>query len=574
MTLLARPLLLIVIAVLPALAILLYNEHDLRNARETETRAEAMRNAHAVADELQRVVDGARALLLTIAHAPAVRGANWPDCNSYLRELGDAHSAYSRLTIADRAGRIVCASEPVSPGQSMASRAYFQEALASGEFTVGTFTIGRRSGDEVLPFAAPFRDREGQIAGVIIDGLRLDWLARQVERKLLPPDGTLMIADRDGTILTRNPDPERWIGQKIDAAWRPLFEAERAGTVDRVGIDGIRRICGYVPPRVSPTGLHVVVGIGTAQALKPIFMASDRGLVLVGFAGLLALTTGWFAGARFIRRPIRQLIAASHELGIGNYRRAALPASSGEFGALSRAFDAMADTLAGREVALREALERNQALLREGNHRIKNNLQLVSSLLGLQRGALHDSEARFALQEAKRRIQAIARVHEGFYRTGEFDRVDFGDSLRALCDSLVSGAKEQPKIVLDVPEPCVIAATLATPLALIANELITNALKHAFVPGQLGSVVVRCAIEPGGAVVLTVADDGRGLPPDFDASAQRSFGLHLVRVLAGQIGGEFHVQRRDPGTTAEVRIAARRLARANAGPAAEGLGRH
>jgi two-component sensor histidine kinase len=569
MSLLARLLLLIIIAVLPALGILLYNRHDLRAAREAETHAEALRHAHAVADELQRVVDGARDLLLTIAHAPPVRDGNWSDCNSYLDELGNVYPSYSRLTVADLSGRTVCTSEPVPPDHSMAARRYFQEALASGEFTVGTFAVGRRSGDAILPFAAPFRDRSGRIAGVVIDGLRLEWLAIQVGRKLLPPDGTLMVADRDGTILTRRPDPERWIGQKMNVG--PLYRAGEAGTTETFGLDGVRRIYGYVPPRTSQTGLHVVVGIGTARVLEPIFMASDRGVVLVGLAGLLALITGWFGGSRFIRRPIRRLIAASYQLGVGDYRRAALPAASGDFGALNRAFEAMAETLASREAALTEALERNQALLREGNHRIKNNLQLVSSLLGLQRGTLRDAGARLALQEAKQRIQAIARVHEGFYRAGEFDRVEFSDFLRALCDSLVPGAKEQTKIVIDAARPCVIPADRATSLALIANEFITNALKHAFVPGQCGSIVVRCAIDPSRVVVLTVADDGRGLPESFDISVQSGFGLRLVQTLARQIGGEVRVRRRDPGTLAEIRITPPHPVPAN-GRVAEALG--
>src|SRR3954451_7506911 len=116
MSLLARLLLLVVIAVLPALGILLYNRHDLRAAREAETHAEALRNAHAVADELERVVDGARDLLLTIAHASPLRDGNWPDCNTYLGELGDTYPSYSRLSVADHSGRIVCASEPVPEG--------------------------------------------------------------------------------------------------------------------------------------------------------------------------------------------------------------------------------------------------------------------------------------------------------------------------------------------------------------------------------------------------------------------------------------------------------------------------
>jgi len=207
------------------------------------------------------------------------------------------------------------------------------------------------------------------------------------------------------------------------------------------------------------------------------------------------------------------------------------------------------------EAALRQALERNVSLLREANHRIKNNLQLVSSLLGIQRNTLRDDEARLALQEARRRIQAIARVHEGFYQTGEFDRIDFGDSLRALCDSFLFGREEQPQIILDTSRPCVIPANQATPLALIANELITNALKHAFAPGQPRSVEVRCAMHPEGTLALTVSDNGRGLAPDFDVDRHGGFGLRLVQILTRQVRGSFRIQRHDAGTTAEVRVA-------------------
>lgn len=209
------------------------------------------------------------------------------------------------------------------------------------------------------------------------------------------------------------------------------------------------------------------------------------------------------------------------------------------------------------EAALRQALERNVALLREANHRIKNSLQLVSSLLGMQRNTLRDDEGRHALQEARRRIQAIARVHEGFYRTGEFDRVEFGDSLRALCDSFPYGTQEQPQIAVEVSRPCVIPAKQATPLALIANELITNALKHAFAPGQPKSLAVRCAMHSDGTIVLTVADSGRGLISGFDVSQHGGFGLRLVQTLTRQVGGQFRIQQHDGGTTAEVRIAPR-----------------
>lgn len=353
MPLLARLWTLLIIAILPAIGVLIYNEHDLRRAREAQMHEEVLLYARAASDELERIVDGARDLLLTIASAPAVRDANWTGCNEYLAELGNAYGAYSRLTIADDQGRIVCASEPIPPGQSMAERPYFRQAAAGQEFAIGQFTIGRHSGDALLPFAMPFRDRTGRIAGAVIVGLRLGWLTDRVERKALPPSGSLLIADSAGTILTRSPEPDRWIGQQIRGAWRPFFEASRPGTTDVTGPDGVRRICGYIPPRASPLGLHVVAGVSTAQAFTAIETASRRGLALVALAGAVALVAALLGGRYFILRPIGRLLAATSALERGTYDRRVGAELDAEFGQLARAFDTMAATLAAREGALR-----------------------------------------------------------------------------------------------------------------------------------------------------------------------------------------------------------------------------
>jgi two-component sensor histidine kinase len=206
------------------------------------------------------------------------------------------------------------------------------------------------------------------------------------------------------------------------------------------------------------------------------------------------------------------------------------------------------------EAALRGAAERNQALLREADHRIKNNLQLISSVLGLQRASLSDPAARLAFQDARQRIQAIARVHQGFYSTGNFEQADFGEVLCTLRETLLSSARHGPDIVVDAPTGCLIVAAKATPLALIANELITNALKHGFPAGQRGTVKASCSRTPDGEFVLTVSDDGAGLPEEFDMTASAGFGLRLVRTLAAQIGARIAVVNCNPGTAFEVRV--------------------
>ena len=561
MPLVARLVLLVVIAVLPALAIQLYNEYDLRQAREAQVRDEVVRDAHALADEIDGLVEGAHNVLATVAHAPTVRAGDWVSCLRFLPELSGINPAYSNIAVTDREGRVVCAREPYAVGGSLADRPQFNEIMATGGFVVGTFLIGHLSHTAILPVGLPFRDYRGHAAGAVVIGLRLDWLAQHLAQKPLPSTGLFLVADRAGTVLAQNADAEQWIGRKLPAPVQALLHAERAGSVEATWLGGPRRVLGFVPPAASSHGLFVVAALGADETLAPIKQATDRGVALVAVAGLVALIAAWIVGDRVIRRPIQQLIAATHDVRNGNYA-AALPAGSAEFGALGGAFATMAAALAAREAALRQALERNQALLREAHHRIKNNLQLVSSLVGVQRAALRDAEARQALKEARRRIGAIARVHEGFYRTGEIGQVDFGEVLCALRDSLVSGADNQPEIRVEAPPPNVIPADTASPLALIANELVMNALKHAFPPGRRGTVTVRCATAPDGTITLTVADDGRGLPPGFAPGAQASFGLRLVQTLTRQIRGDVLVRHRHPGTVFEVRVPPAPAARA------------
>ena len=799
MTLPARLLALILVAVLPAIAILLYNEHELRAAREDRLRQEAFIYAKATADELERIVEGLRGFLLVLAEAPSIRAADRSNCDRFLAKLVDVHPGYARLAVIDRAGQVACASAPEPSHLMVVDPPHFRAALSGDAFTVGRFLRIQSSGTEILPFAAAIRDDDGHILGALVAGLKIDWLVRQLERKERPADGTILVADHKGTILVQSPGAEQWLGHPVGPIWQTYYKAADPGTAITVDPDGVRRVYGYVPPSASPAQLFVAAGIGTAQGMEDIEAASRRGLAMVLAAGLVTLVLTWFVGDRLIRQPVHRLVGFARDLGLGRYHQA-VRSEPGEFAALCAAFDDAARQLASREeelrmselrfrrladltregialhdgerivetnncaavmfgyqpgemagrpvlsflapevqavaraqiaagsgepyesvglrkdgsrfpveiyareidyegqalrvivvrdltarkhaeealrqaeeryrlaaratkdviwdwnieastlqfneairtlfgyseietvtfdwwidklhpedrvrvmesldaavegtdeswsgeyrfrradgswadifdrglivraqdrkatrmigammdlterkgmeAALRRAAERNQALLREADHRIKNNLQLVSSMLGLQRSSLRDPESRQALQEARMRIQAIARVHQGFYSSGNFERADLGEVLRTLRDSLKPDGGNQPEIVVEAAPGCTIAPGKATPLALIANELVTNALKHAFEPGQHGRVTMGCVRDPGGGIVLTVTDNGKGLPPGFDL-AGAGFGLRLVLTLVRQIGGRVEVRDQRPGTVIAVTV--------------------
>jgi two-component sensor histidine kinase len=186
--------------------------------------------------------------------------------------------------------------------------------------------------------------------------------------------------------------------------------------------------------------------------------------------------------------------------------------------------------------ALETSLKEKEVLLKEVHHRVKNNLQVITSLLGLQSRSVQDKAALEALEESQRRIQSMALVHESLYRASDLSRVDMQAYLRGLLDHFMRAAPGH-EISLNASRAS-FSIDLAVPCGLILNELISNAMKHAFPAGRPGRIVVTLKRVTEDECVLSVHDDGIGLPEGFDPATTASLGLQLVRALTEQIHGQ------------------------------------
>lgn len=217
------------------------------------------------------------------------------------------------------------------------------------------------------------------------------------------------------------------------------------------------------------------------------------------------------------------------------YRCLAAPMAAGPFGGAVLMHIDITE-IKSMEATLRKLVGQKSTLLREVNHRVKNSLQLVSSLLTLQTMSLPGAAERAHFQDARARIDAIARVHSRLYQTEQFQTIEFGSYLNELCADLsrASGATlgaiavEADRIDLPIDQ--------AAPLGLIANELITNAIKHRGAePANILVELRRTGVPPGLAAELIVSDQGPGLPDGFDMRKTRSLGMRLITSLTGQI---------------------------------------
>ncbi|UCH96520.1 MAG: PAS domain S-box protein [Candidatus Aminicenantes bacterium] len=207
------------------------------------------------------------------------------------------------------------------------------------------------------------------------------------------------------------------------------------------------------------------------------------------------------------------------------------------------------------EQQIKESLKEKEILLKEIHHRVKNNLQVISSLLDLQVDTLKDENTIKAFQNSKDRIYSMALVHENLYRFGDLARINgkeyihnlveyFFDTYGGLAEAII------PTIQIETPS-LLLEMDTAIPIGLILTELLSNALKHAFPPGERGEIHIAIGTETPGTLTLSVSDNGVGLPQDFEIKESHSLGLQLVHLLTRQVKGTIKVERKQ-GTTVTI----------------------
>lgn len=195
------------------------------------------------------------------------------------------------------------------------------------------------------------------------------------------------------------------------------------------------------------------------------------------------------------------------------------------------------------ERVLSESLQEKEVLLKEIHHRVKNNLQIIASLLALQSDATADAGTRELLQKSIHRVRSMSLIHERLYQSETLGRIDFGEYAEALAGFLVRsyGVGSVVALVVDM-KPTELDIEMAVPCGLILNELVSNALKHAFTDGRAGELRVTIRPEPEGGFSMTVADSGPGLPAGFAIEQATSLGLQLVVSLTKQIKGRLTIR--------------------------------
>ncbi|HWZ37840.1 MAG TPA: ATP-binding protein [Bradyrhizobium sp.] len=357
MTILSRLLALVAVALLPAIAIQAYNEFDLRRTRQVEVQNQALSLAKLAAEEQQQIVQGIRQVLIALSELPAIKAKDRLACNAALGGMKSRFPAFLTLIVTDVNGQPFCDTNGGHRPANVSGRAYFANALKTGAFTVGEFSIGLSVPEKVIQFALPFYGDDGQIAGVVIAPLALDWLADYIAQMDVPAGDALAVTDRNGTYLARYPDNGRFVGRRL----LPVGKEPMLGhgvTADLVDVDGVERIVGFSALGPDSGGLHVSFGLDKTRAFAEIQRRTRHDVLLITLSALIVLVLTLLGARYFIHRPLGLLVDAANQWRLGDYARRVNIHDRSEIAGVADAFNTMADALERRERELSDAKER------------------------------------------------------------------------------------------------------------------------------------------------------------------------------------------------------------------------
>lgn len=511
------------VALAPGFVAVLYTTQQIDMLRRAEVADLALRGARQAADETNRIIAGVESLLLAVSRVPAIRDGDVEGCSAYLRDLGPHLPHLIAVSVLDLNGRWSCGSLlPADPAVAYSDRTYFRESIAQDGLVLGLYTTGRMSGRAVLPVAIAFPNRTGEKGGVLVATIDLAWLGTVMRERGVPREGSLTIADREGTIIAREPLSQRFVGTAIPENFQRLMNAPAAGVEEVRSQDGTKRVLGYIPVNVATPGLYVSAGLSSHASFEAVTNAAlYAGLVILAGA-VAALCATWLVGSRAFIHPLERLNRVLTRWRNGERgARTELTADAGEIGVLGMQLDALMDEIITTQT-------KRDLLARELSHRVKNTLSTVQALAMATLSG--PQPARDLLPEYLQRIAALGRMHDVLLH-------DHWESASLLCalEGVLRPLCPDLTRVRTKGEDCELPPQHALSMTMVLHELATNALKHGALSTPHGSIDISWTVDRTDAgPLLDFAWREQGGPPVREPSGRKGFGMRLLtRAFAG-----------------------------------------
>ncbi|MDB5441384.1 MAG: signal transduction histidine kinase [Caulobacteraceae bacterium] len=451
-------------------------------------------------------------------------------CQARLEDMTQRLPGFANIFRVDAAGRVVCSARPVSSGDASA-RTWFRSLVGGAPTAVGVAAGSAYANNPALVVAVRVdRIDDGAFAGAVGGVMPMSGLQAGADPGM-PADSRLILIDRTGQILA-GPQGERpplpkdlvsHIGPNAAYAWsgRDAHGAPADYSAARLLGQEVFVVLSAPAPslfslrRLDPISAVLLPLLAFGLALLATLFAAER--AVIQWFAYLERVAGIYAKGRYSVRPVRAQKSAPSEI-------QTLAASLSE----------MAATIEARDHQLRDNLVQKDQMMREIHHRVKNNLQVISSLLNMQQRALSDPEARSAVNDTRQRITALALIYRALYQGEDMKRVDLRPFLEELTAQLLTGEGGAPVRTEVHAEPLVIDPDKLAPIALFAVEAISNAQRHAILQGG-GMLTVDFKVA-GEMAQLVIADHAAG-PSSVRQPQPEGVSRTLMTAFARQLRG-------------------------------------
>lgn len=458
--------------------------------------------------------------------------ADEPDCRAKVQQLRTEHDWLLSIAILDRDGQSRCRTDdPFSIGD----KAVWDEFLANPSFTLSGIRAGRTADESILEGYHPIDRSDG---GAIALGVSINIASFRAVSSVANEDVDVALLDRSGEIIAaNNEDGVQWL--PTDRSMLRVFGDRRVDASDANGT-----VQTYIISSLVADQLWSVINVHETSVVANLFNAAGLTIIAPIAIWLIAVIVAYFAIELLVTRHIGELRRVAVRIGNGDLQAAAagLDDAPTEIKALGASITAMRDKIADREAELTQTLDVQRRLLLEIHHRVKNNLQTISSLLNLESARITSPETQAQIASIQGRIHSLAMVHQNLYAAENLEEVALDQLTRDIASHLQDSlAPEGEASTTEMKlEPLVAPTIMATPTALFLSEALGNAFKHAASPPD-----VRVSLARRGAWIDLTISNILATSSERDQEDASGLGLQLMRGFAKQVGGTFDMGRRD-----------------------------
>ncbi|HET7083908.1 MAG TPA: sensor histidine kinase [Rhizomicrobium sp.] len=518
----------ITLALLPVVLVSIFQGVARARIDVDNVRDKLLQSARTVAAGDQNLLAAAEQVLRAVGSLSEVRGMNG-NCDGVLSDTLIGVRYFSNLSRIDADGRVACSAMALAHGMSAKDYEVFQKAQKTDGMVVSNELISRVTGQPVIGAMLALRKPDGSFDGTVAITLDVHWIEYMMRAGNLPRGAVVAVYDRSGKVIATN---NKQVGAVIAKA--ALSSGADPNGVSSA-VDGRGDLWRFGNASLMGDSIFVAFAMGESRLFSSTYLhvGLDFALpiLMIGFAWVAI----WLATDRQVTQWISYLrrIAAAYRA--GHYAiRPDLAEAPVEFKLLGDALSEMAEGIQDRDRRLREAVEVKTTLIKEIHHRVKNNLQIVMSLLSIQANQVKDLVAKEALLQAQTRINALALVHRILNELEDQSTLDIKQLLEELAHQIAGGmSNDNVRVDVDV-ESRVVSGSVAVALALFTVEALTNIFKHAFPDEKQGVITVSMAPAPDGKLKLIIADNGLGFAA---AETGRSVGSRLIKTFGLQLGG-------------------------------------